>query len=619
MWKKIARTLAALTCAAALLAGSAAALTVEEAIGLLETWYVDQLPPAAYQAEDLEGLMAAVGDPYTYYMTAQEYADFLGSMEDSVVTGIGVMVAYTDQGIRVEKVLEGGAAQAAGLVPGDLIVSVDGVSCVPANEGHRTLIVGEEGTSVTVTVLRADGTTHSFHLTRGTVTIPRTQASLLEGGIGYIDCDSFGSDTGAAFRDGVERYGSDAWAWLVDLRGNGGGVTDGAVAASSAFTGAGIKVYLRDGAGGIYYTASLQEDLTDLPVVILTNSATASASELFSAVLREEGQAISVGSRTYGKGVAQIVCDEENYAELFQGDALKITAYRFYTGGGNTTDRVGVIPTLVVSDEVAQETGVLLCGRDTGDGDCLRLTLGGNWYYVDLDLAASEAYAPAFAQLLSALPPQTEMMVGSGEQWAAATPQEAAELAGVTWESRYFADVADSPYADALNALAVCGVLQGTGGGLFQPEQAMTRGQLCALLAQALNAQAAPTGGYFSDVAAGAWYAQDVEAMASMGLVAGFPDGTFRPDQTVTQEEFLTVMGRLAAFLNLNVDLERQQFDGSGAAAFASWAAPWAQLLDGRSMLYTDLDAIAPKSQVTREQAGATLYLMLTELEILVQ
>ena len=147
----------------------------------------------------------------------------------------------------------------------------------------------------------------------------------------------------------------------------------------------------------------------------------------------------------------------------------------------------------------------------------------------------------------------------------------------------------------------------------------MTRGQLCALLAQALNAQAAPTGGYFSDVAAGAWYAQDVEAMASMGLVAGFPDGTFRPDQTVTQEEFLTVMGRLAAFLNLNVDLERQQFDGSGAAAFASWAAPWAQLLDGRSMLYADLDAIVPKSQVTREQAGATLYLMLTEMEILVQ
>lgn len=130
----------------AMLTTAASALSVEQAVDLLEEYYVDDLPQAAYEAETLDELFAAVGDPYTFYMTEEEYQAFLGSVEGSEEqVGIGVAVSYTDAGIEINTVLPGGAAEAGGLVAGDVIIAIDGESCVPAKESDVTRIAARRG------------------------------------------------------------------------------------------------------------------------------------------------------------------------------------------------------------------------------------------------------------------------------------------------------------------------------------------------------------------------------------------------------------------------------------------------------------------------------------------
>ena len=165
--KKITRRIAALLCAAVLLITSASALSVEDARELLEDLYVDELPPGAYSAATLEELFIAVGDPYTYYMTAEEFDRFNTNVEgETSVTGIGASIEYTTEGILLTGVLAGGGAMEAGLQAGDLIIAIDGAPCIPADETHRDRLVGPAGTAVTITVRHAAGGTEDCRLQR---------------------------------------------------------------------------------------------------------------------------------------------------------------------------------------------------------------------------------------------------------------------------------------------------------------------------------------------------------------------------------------------------------------------------------------------------------------------
>lgn len=617
----------------AMLTTAASALSVEQAVDLLEEYYVDDLPQAAYEAETLDELFAAVGDPYTFYMTEEEYQAFLGSVEGSEEqVGIGVAVSYTDAGIEINTVLPGGAAEAGGLVAGDVIIAIDGESCVPAKESDVTRIAGEEGTQVAITVRRADGSTRTFQLTRSAFTLPTTETVLLEGGIGYIDCDSFASTTGTMVSSGVSQYDEEADLWLVDLRGNLGGVTNAAVEAAGVFTGAGFLLYLRDGSDNYYPYVYLENYQTGDPVIVLTDLYSASASEVFASAIKDYGAGIVVGNRTYGKGVAQIVLDETTNPELFDGDAVKITAYRFYSGAGNTTDGVGVLPTLLIHDELVNDVALLLCTQEPEDTEgWIRLTLGGWYFYVDVDEAkASDEGTAALSELFAALPPSAPVGVFLEGNWIDLNAVLAAPYLEINYESRWFTDVAGSPYAEELNTLATYGILQGAGDGTFLPEATLTRAELCALLAQALD-RISTSASPFSDVSDERWYAPYITAMYEMGLVEGRGDGTFGPNDTLTQEEFAAILGRLAEFLSTNChealkavteeDLTDPALDG-----WADWAKEYAWLLglayqdqEGRthSMLYTDLDQVDPQATVLREEAGASLYGVLTTLGVL--
>lgn len=604
--KRFFRSVAAVFLALTMLISTASALTVEQAIALLEENYLRTLPPEAYEAQSLEELFLALGDPHTYYMSGEEYQAFLDHVENTVsVVGIGVSIRYTREGIEILEVLKGGSAEQAGLQAGDMILAVDGISCVPANAGHQTLIAGEEGTQVTVTVLR-DGVVRHYQLTRVQVSIPNTEVEVLDGYIGYIDCSSFGLETGAFFLEGVETYHDAVGSWLVDLRGNSGGYSSVAVEALGIFAGPGFHMYLRDRAGQLYYYLHQNPAVTDHPMVVLVDGGTASAAEAFTAGVRDMGRGISVGSRTYGKGSAQIILDGDTHPEQFGEDALKVTRYRFFSAYGITNDVMGVIPTLMVSDEMAPGVAQALCiDPNAAREDQLVLSVGDDRLTVDLTGTAPEV----LAALYEALPPCTYVWLHQDGVEYDVTLAEAAELYGMTCGQRWFQDVADSPYAEALNTLATYDMIHGDGDGNFYPGETLKRGEVCAMLGKALGVEGSGRQ-RFADVPADDEYAPYINAMADMGMVRGTGDGSFCPYETLTREEYYTILGRLARYLDVNVDfmgdgIPQEQLDGLAVRGYSDWALNGAALLTSMGNVVT---GGAPEEPILREEAAAGLY-----------
>ena len=617
--KRLARIMTAVVLMLAMLISTASALTVDQALELLEKEYLREIPAQAYEAETLEELFEILGDPYTYYMSQEEYQAFLNNVESTVdLVGIGVSMQYTEQGIYVVEPLKNGGAYAAGIQSGDYIVAVDGVSCVPADESHRAMILGDEGTPVTLTVLR-DGVTMEFVVTRSHVVVNNTDVSVEQGHIGYIDCDSFGSNTGELFLEGVQTYNEAVDCWLVDVRSNTGGYTTAAVDALGVFSGFGYLLYLQDQQGRLYYYDYTDSYATEHMAVVLVDGNTASAAEAFTAGIRDIGLGVTVGSRTFGKGVAQIVYDEATHPEYFDGDGLKLTAYRFYSVGGITNDLMGIIPTLMVSDEVAYDVAVAVCGNPQAkETDILVVDLDG--YLLEVDLASvSDATLSA---LFEALPPSANLwLYVNEEEQSLLTVTEAAAVLGVEYKTRWFKDVANSPFADEINALSTYGIVEGNGMGSFYPVNTLKRSEVCAMLGRALGLEK-NYNAYFSDVRPEDPCTPYINAMAELGLVKGIGNGKFNPNGSLSQQEYFTILGRAMRYLNVNYDyaaegLSQEQLNASAAMGFHSWAVESAALLDSLGALRASSGVLQPTAPILREEAAASLHAALTGAGIL--
>lgn len=616
--KKILRRFLAAFCATAVLLTSASALSVEEAYEILRYAYVDKLPAEAKQAETLEELFSFT-DAYTYYMSEEEYEAFLARVEsEESFSGIGAEIRYTEEGILLVSLLSGGGAERAGLAAGDLITAVDGVSCLNAAAEHSALLRGDEGTKVRLRVLRGDGSEQEISVTRTRITLANTTVTA-ENGMGYIDCDSFGSQTGKYFQDGVKAYDKSVRAWVVDLRGNGGGLTSAAADALGVFCGEGTVASLVDRAGTARTEAYTGSDLTDKPVIALIDASSASASEIFALGVSGTGAGIVIGERSYGKGVAQVLFDGTNCPYL-ENDAVKVTSYRFYGANGCTSERIGVLPTLFIPQGYTTAAAKLLAGEKSTDGSArLRLVLNGCDFYVDAETEAREA----LRCILFALAPDAVVYWSENGAEVAITPAQAREKCGFAKEGVSFTDLSGHPYETEINALAAYRIVFGSDGA-FRPDDTMTRAEVCALFAQAMNSSSAKS--FFSDVAADAWYAESVNAMAEIGLVSGVGRGFFAPNDTMTQEEFLTVLGRFAEWLSLDA---RSYLDEHPLAVlrplsqyreFSSWAVRGVDVLtnsvqdeSGATVLmcWTELAEIEPQESITRAQAAASLYRVL--------
>ena len=391
--------------------------------------------------------------------------------------------------------------------------------------------------------------------------------------------------------------------------------------ALGTFSGAGELVYFVDQSGESSAQRYDGKDLTDKPAIVLVDSGSASASEIFAGGILGTSSGIVIGTRSYGKGVAQVLFDESNCPYL-HGDAVKVTAYRFYCAGGNTTDRIGVIPTLFLPQAQAAAAARLLSGEKTkDDGAYLHLVLNGCDFYIDIP-AAKESSSTALEAILTALTPSAVLYWGENGGERKLTLAQAREKCGFAATSALdFSDVADSEYAQEIDSLAASRIVFGD-GGKFRPDATMTRAEVCALLAQALDFYSTADG-YFTDVAKGSWYAPSVNAMAAIGLVSGVGGGKFDPNATMTQEEFITVLGRLVEFVNLDA---REFLDKNPLAilqplpkykSFSHWAIRSAELLtnsvfdengDAVNMYCMSLEDIEPQVPVLREQAAAALY-----------
>lgn len=574
-----------------LLLTSASALTVEQAREILNAYYIDEIPEEVLAQPTVEELLEALGDPYTDYYDAEEYAAFLNSLEDTQLVGIGIRSYYLESGVLLEQVAPDSPAEEAGLQAGDTIIAVDGNDTRGAGESEIDgWIRGEEGTSVELTVLR-EGETFQATLTRRPVVFPTVVLEKIEDQVAWISCSAFGPTTFQYFYDIITAHDDEVQGWVVDLRGNGGGDVMAAVLSAGCFAGLGQGVYLRDRegayysylydplliAGSGYYDGDLSAFsergyLTMDPVYVLTDGGTASASELFCAAIRDSGAGLIIGGRTYGKGVAQTMFSQESspagMEDYFQeGDALKVTTERGYATMGGTYDKVGILPHFLVDPDLADEVAALLAAPVSEEEDALilldlstvsQLVSG---MVLPMSQLSDPANAVAVTQLFSALPATASCRLRVDGVIREVTQAEAASACGVTPERVTFSDLEDCAFPEVIETMGSYGLVGGSGDGAFRPGDSMDRASLCALLVKALRFPVSENGVSFADVPGDAWYAPYVSTLYEMGMVKGYSDGLFYPDEPVTHEQFRVILGRVAQWLSMDY-YEMARHDG---------------------------------------------------------
>ena len=592
------------------LALPSSALEVQEARALLEYYHIDGLPEGAEKIDSVKGLIDALGDPYTTYLSASEYSELLTSINGDNVVGIGVTIQTVfENGYPILSVLPNSPAQQAHLQPGDVVLAVDGTT-LTADIYPADLIRGEVDTPVTLTIFRPDsGDTFSITLTRQIVNIPLVTYKMVDDAL-VMFCDSFGQSTAQTVAEALRLHQEQASVCIMDLRSNPGGTSSAAANSAGAFLGQAPITYFRNASDKYsVVTSSSTPDLTDKPLIILTSGESASGSELFSAAIRDYNAGIAIGQRTYGKGVAQYLFDETTYPELFDGDCMKITIYRFFSPDGATNDIIGILPTLLLAPEHTDGAALLLSApAPQHSNGYLRLELAGQTFFIRLEQALDQEYLPSFAALLEALPPSARLELGSEDTWIEITPSALAERMSVTITPRTFSDVQDNPYLREIHTLSSYQLINGYGDGTFRPEQSITRGEFCAMLASALNLPETNSSGVFTDIAEDAWYASSVSAMAAKGFISGFEDGTFRPNSFITYEEVVCVLNNVATWASMDgfsyASRTMSESDKDSLQHYSSWAQLSARNLKLMESLLPDVSPTAPAS---RGEAAATL------------
>ena len=593
----------------------AGAITVDEAREMLREFYIDEIPEEILSLPTIDEITTALGDPYTYYMTAEEYASFQNELNGANVVGIGVAVENTADGLLVTSVAPDSPGAKAGLKAGDLIVAADGVTVQEAGSANALagLVAGEEGTQVTITLIREEQEL-SLTMTREPVVFPTVTGEVVDDHIGWLHCSSFGTDTGEDFRTYIQAEDEAADRWVVDLRGNPGGSATAVIQAVGHVLGSRNVAYVVDRQGNVavWRPNPLQvagDGLIQEPLVVLVDGNSASAAELFTAAMRDYSYGLIIGTRTFGKGIAQ------NVFEQSDGSAFKITTERYYSPGYVTPDRSGVLPHLVVEAGLADEVARLLCGAEAeASENVLALQLAGRTWYVHREEAVSEDYAPAFAQLLAVIAPNTPMTLNG----RAVTPVEVSQAWGVDYQSRWFDDVDTSPYGDEINALAALGVLLGNETGEFNPQGQLTRGELVSMMVQGMGYWCWQSQGTapFTDVSREDWYATVVDIAYNLGLIQGNEDGEFRADDPVDHQQFLTILARMGARADLSIQQKLEQVTEEETASEAVQAyEPWARAAVAAAkdlgFLAVPLEELDPSTSTTREEAAAMLYRML--------
>lgn len=290
------------------------------------------------------GYVYALEDPYSTYYTAEEYKALEESNEGEYC-GIGVQVsqnAYTKI-MNVVKVFKGTPAEKAGMLPGDVLTAVGETDVVGMDLSLvvSDYIKGEEGTEVTVTVYRESSDEYiDLTMERAIVQNPTVEYEMLENKIGYISLSAFEEVSGDQFKKAVDALEADGMeSMILDLRNNGGGVVSAAKAIADYLLPDGMTMVSFKGKGveDSVYKAEDGHQI-DVPIAVLVNGESASASEVLTGALKDNGRATIVGTNTFGKGIAQ------GLFPLPDGSALKLTTAYYYVPSGECIHEIGIAP-----------------------------------------------------------------------------------------------------------------------------------------------------------------------------------------------------------------------------------------------------------------------------------
>ena len=334
---------------------------IEEVLNRISSQYVDEIDKEKLIEGAINGIASATDDVYTRYMTEEEYNELLTSGTE-VYSGIGVHIVFDDENnaIMILGIMPDSPALKAGLNIGDYIIKVGDVEVTKDTYQKCTdMLKGDEGTSVNITLKRANGNVEEKTLTRASINENNVSSEIINDNIGYIKIWEFENNICKQFKEQYDNLRAKKVKGIVlDLRNNPGGIVDETVEIAKlllpqcdivklVYRGGNEKVYKCDGKNEI-----------DIPLTVLVNSNSASAAEILSGAIKDSGKGILIGNKTYGKGIVQSI------QKLKDGKgALSITTAKYYTASGVEIHKNGIEPNITV-DLPAEYKNVIAAPKD---------------------------------------------------------------------------------------------------------------------------------------------------------------------------------------------------------------------------------------------------------------
>ncbi|MFO1466978.1 MAG: S41 family peptidase [Steroidobacteraceae bacterium] len=320
--------------------------------------YVDPVNDHQLLTAAVHGMVSSL-DPHSEYLEGEDYEDIKISSSGEY-SGVGLEVSLQDGSVVVITPIDGGSAAAAGIHPGDVVISIDGV---PVETGSLDAVIrrmrGPEGSEVRIGIERENlAEPLEFRLKRARIELRSVKWQMAEPGVGYARISQFSDNTGEDLAKDVAAMiarngGRPLKGLLLDLRNNPGGVLEAAVAVSDEFLDKGIIVTARGRTEESRFEmdATPGDDLKGAPIVVLVNAGSASAAEIVAAALHDNHRATLVGRRTFGKGSVQTIIP------LSDSRALKLTTSRYFTPSGASINHKGIEPDVLIERDAGPAPG----------------------------------------------------------------------------------------------------------------------------------------------------------------------------------------------------------------------------------------------------------------------
>jgi carboxyl-terminal processing protease len=328
--------------------------------------YVEKVSTSKLVKGAIDGMIKSLDDPYTRRLTGEHFKSFEEETKGKF-SGVGIRIGMQDKKITIIAPIKDTPAERAGAKAGDVILKIDKQSTknMPLSKAV-SLIRGKPGTKVVLTVRRGDNKIVKLRITRAEIKVPNVTSKFLKGKlvkskIGYINVHEFSSSTGDDVASELKKLeGKGAKGVILDLRNNPGGLLSEAVSLARVFIDSGPIVKIKSRSGKIKTILATGGAETKIPLVVLVNHGSASASEIVAGAVQDTGRGILVGEKTFGKGSVQSI------VSLSDGSGLVITTAKYLTPKGRSLDRKGIVPDVIskLSSKSKEKYHIFLLGKN---------------------------------------------------------------------------------------------------------------------------------------------------------------------------------------------------------------------------------------------------------------